>query len=178
MVVARLDQMYVPGTFFMTATTSDAINAADISSQKQELLLAFYQTSWNEMTWRRNAGYRTIILGLGYFAVILTIVAFQPQMPTMIRISLGGVIAIGTLFGAGYLSSNYRKYMAAAAQTVLIEEYLGAYDQRFLGNLGALMPGARRERPKVPLSRDPVCLWSVIAFFAGGLLTAAAILLI
>jgi hypothetical protein len=36
----------------------------------------------------------------------------------------------------------------------------------------------RRRRPTVPLTRDPVCLWSVVAFAAGGLLTAGAILMI
>ena len=160
----------------MAASPSNTLNPAEVTCQKQDLLLAFYQTSWNEMTWRRNSGYRTIIIGLGYFALLLTVVAFQRNMPTNIRVSLGGVVAIGTLFGAGYLVSNYRKYMTAAAQTVLIEEYVGAYDPTFLGTLGALMPLSRRERPKTPLSQDPVCLWSVIAFAAGGLLTAAAIL--
>jgi hypothetical protein len=76
-----------------------------------------------------------------------------------------------------YLVSNYRKYMTAAQQTVLIEDYLGAYDPTYLGSLGALMPVSRRERPKVPITRDAVCLLSVIAFLAGGLLTTAAILM-
>ena len=146
--------------------------------QKQELLLAFYRTCWDEMTWRRNAGYRTIIIGLGYFGLLLAVVAFNHAMPPMVRYGLAGVIAVGTLFGAGYLTSNYRKYMAAALQTVMIEEYVGAYDPGFLGTLGALMPQSRRERPKVPLSRDVVCLWSVIAFLIGGLLTALTILLV
>jgi hypothetical protein len=61
---------------------------------------------------------------------------------------------------------------------VMIEEYFGAYDKNFLGSLGALMPPSRRERPKVPLSKDLVCFWSILAFLAGGLVTAAAILLV
>lgn len=162
----------------MSPAASTPANQIDAAGLKQEVLLAFYATSWNEMTWRRNAGYRTIILGLGYFAMLLTVLAFHPGLPASIRVPLAAVIGIGTLFGAGYLASNYRKYMAAAAQTVLIEEYVGAYGADFLGALGALMPPDRRERPKVPLSRDVVCLWSVIAFTAGGLLTAAAIMLI
>src|SRR5689334_8462000 len=48
-----------------------------LSPQKQQLLLAFHQTCWDEMTWRRNAGYRTVILGFGYFAMLLTIVTFN-----------------------------------------------------------------------------------------------------
>ena len=130
------------------------------------------------MTWRRNAGYRTIILGLGYFAALLTAVAFHRSMPVGIVYCLAGVIVIATLFGAGYLSSNYRKYMQAARQTVLIEQYVGAYDPAFLGELGALFPPDRKDRPNVPLTRDVVCLWSILAFLAGGLLTAAAIVLV
>jgi hypothetical protein len=45
---------------------------------KQQSLLTFYQIAWDEMTWRRNAGYRTIILGLGYCGVILT-VRYSPE---------------------------------------------------------------------------------------------------
>jgi len=153
-------------------------DANTLGPQKQELLIAFYQTCWSEMTWRRNAGYRTIILGLGYFGALLAAVGFSHAMPPMIRYGLAGVIAIGTLFGSGYLASNYRKYMAAAQQTVLIEEFVGAYREDFLPGLGALMPLDRRERPKVPLSQDVVCVWSVIAFLAGGLLTAAAICIV
>jgi hypothetical protein len=148
---------------------------ADLSAQKQQALIAFYQTSWNEMTWRRNAGYRTIILGFAYFGIMLLAISFNRYFDRELRIVLGVVIGVGTLFGAMYLMSNYRKYMSAAQQTVLIEEYLGAYDQGYLGNLGALMPLSRRERPKVPLSRDMVCLFSVLAFLIGGLLTAIAI---
>jgi len=156
----------------------DAMPEIDIPATKQQVLLAFYTTCWNEMTWRRNAGYRTIILGLGYFAALLAAVAYNQHMPPMIRYGIGAVIGIGTLFGAAYLASNYRKYMAAAKQTVLIEQYVGAYEPDFLGTLGALMPASRRERPNTPLSKDPVCLWSVIAFLAGGLLTASAIVMI
>jgi hypothetical protein len=154
-----------------------SVETLPISAQKQELLIAFHQTCWSEMTWRRNAGYRTVIIGLGYCALLLTVVTFNHQMSQQIRIWLSVVIGLATLFGAGYLTSNYSKYMAAAAQMVMIEEYVGAYDSDFLGSLGALMPESRRQRPKVPLSKDPVCLWSILAFAAGGLVTAVAILL-
>jgi hypothetical protein len=156
-------------------STADQLFSGEISEQKQSLLLAFYQTCWNEMTWRRNAGYRTIILGFGYFGLLLTLLAFSPHATLSLRVLLAVVLAIGTLFGAGYLLSNYRKYMAAAAMTVKIEQYVGAYDADFLGSLGALMPEERKRRPNVPLTRDPVCFWSVLAFLIGGLLTAAAI---
>ncbi len=148
----------------------------DIPAQKQQALLAFHQVCWSEMTWRRNAGYRTIIIGLGYCALLLVVIAFNHQIPWGLRICLAVVIALGTFFGAGYLMSNYRKYMQAAGQMVKIEEYIGAYDSDFLGRLGALMTDERRNRPKVPLIRDMVCLWSIIAFAAGGLVTAGAIL--
>jgi hypothetical protein len=128
------------------------------------------------MTWRRNSGYRTIIIGLGYCGVMLAVVAYNNVMRTEMRICLAAVLAVGTAFGAVYLTSNYGKYMAAAKQTVLIEEFVGAYDPDFLGELGALMPPSRRERPKVPLMRDPVCLGSIIAFAVGGFVTAVAIL--
>lgn len=154
-----------------------SVETLPLSAQKQELLIAFHQTCWSEMTWRRNAGYRTVIIGLGYCALLLTVVTFNHQMSQQIRICLSVVIALATLFGAGYLASNYSKYMAAAAQMVMIEEYVGAYDSDFLGPLGALMPQSRRQRPNVPLSKDPVCLWSILAFAAGGLVTAVAILL-
>jgi hypothetical protein len=144
------------------------------SPQKLQMLIAFYQTCWAEMSWRRNAGYRTIIIGLGYFGAMVAVAAFNPSMPLAVRSLLAGVIVVGTLFGAGYLTSNYRKYMAASAMTVKIEQHVGAYDASFLGDLGPLFPPDRAARPQVPLSRDVVCLWSVIAFLLGGLLTAAA----
>jgi hypothetical protein len=145
------------------------------SSQKQQLLLTFYQVCWSEMTWRRNAGYRTIILGLGYCGVLLAVVSFNRHMPDSGRYLLATVIAIATLFGGGYLLSNYRKYMSAAKRMVTIESYCGAYDPDFLGAKGPLMPQERLASPDRPITRDPVCLWSVIAFVAGGLLTAVAI---
>ena len=67
----------------MTETT-----AARVDAQKQQLLLAFYQIAWDEMTWRRNAGYRTIILGLGYCGVILTVVAYNHAMQPAVRVCL------------------------------------------------------------------------------------------
>jgi hypothetical protein len=150
----------------------------DLTSQKQELLLTFYRICWDEMCWRRNAGYRTIIIGLGYCGVLLTAVAFNHQMPVAVRACLAAVITLATLFGAGYLTSNYRKYMSALARMVAIEEHVGAFDADFLGSQGALMPAKRRSAPQVPITRDAVCLWSVIAFAAGGLVTAAAILML
>jgi len=152
-------------------------SAPELTLQKQQLLLAYHKTCWEEMTWRRNAGYRTVILGFGYFAMLIAVVTFNHQIAQSIRICLAIVIALGTLFGAGYLTSNYSKYMAAAAQMVKIEEYTGAYGDSFLGSQGALMPPERRDRPKIPLSKDIVCLWSILAFLAGGLVTAGAILI-
>ena len=154
-----------------------AESQADLTPQKQQLLLAFHKTCWEEMTWRRNAGYRTVILGFGYFAMLIAVITFNHQIPQPIRICLAIIIALGTLFGAGYLTSNYSKYMTAAAQMVTIEDYFGAYDPDFLGSLGALMPPSRRQRPIIPLNKDVVCLWSILAFLAGGLITAAAILI-
>jgi hypothetical protein len=162
----------------MTQTADAPDLAQTAGGPKQQVLLSLHQICWSEMTWRRNAGYRTVILGLGYCGVLLTVVACNPHMLQPIRICLAAVIALATLFGAGYLTSNYKKYMAAAARMIRIEDYLGAFDANYLGALGPLMPAARRTMPDVPLLRDPVCLWSVIAFAAGGLLTAAAILLV
>lgn len=150
----------------------------EFTGQKQDVLLAFHNVCWSEMTWRRNAGYRTVILGLAYCGLLLTFVASNRAMNMNVRVCLAAVIGLATLFGAGYLASNYRKYMSAAARMVRIEEYVGAFDKDFLGQLGALMDEERRTRPTVPLSKDPVCLWSVLAFAAGGLVTAVAILLI
>ena len=158
------------------ATTTEAI-PQEITPPKAEFLLAFYRQCWDEMTWRRNSGYRTIIIGLGYCGVMLAVVAYNQAMRPEMRVCLAAVLAVGTAFGSVYLASNYRKYMAAAAQTVLIEEFVGAYDPQFLGALGALMPQSRRVRPRVPLSKDPVCLGSIIAFALGGFVTALAILL-
>src|SRR3954463_1259788 len=138
--------------------------AEPVDPRKQEVLLALHQVCWSEMTWRRNAGYRTVILGLGYCGVLLTLVATSRPMNTPVRGCLAAVIALATLFGAGYLTSNYKKYMAALARMVKIEDYLGAFSPEFLGSLGPLMPAARRSMPEVPLAKDPVCLWSVIAF--------------
>jgi hypothetical protein len=160
----------------MIETTAES-QPGRVNAQKQQLLLAFYQIAWDEMTWRRNAGYRTIILGLGYCGAILTVIAYNHAMPPAVRVCLAAVIGLATLFGGGYLASNYRKYMAAAARLVVIEKTVGAFDADFLGEHGALMPAVRHDWPKVALSKDPVCLWSVIAFVAGGLVTTVAILL-
>jgi len=161
---------------------SPEVGAAEVPNgpctpQKQEMLATFYRQCWKEMTWRRNAGYRTIILGMAYCGILLAVVAFNHQMGPGIRWCLAGIVAVATVFGAAYLASNYYKYMSAAEKTVKIEEYVGAYESDYLGGLGPLMDGARRNRPKVPLHRDPVCFWSVAAFAVGGLLTAVAILL-
>lgn len=160
----------------MTETAVVATEAGELTQQKQELLLALYRTAWEEMTWRRNAGYRTIILGFAYLGILLSVVAFNHTMPIGVRACLSAVIAVATLFGGGYLVSNYYKYMNALRRMVLIEEHVGAFDSDFLGKLGALMPQTRKGAPNRPITRDPVCLWSVIAFVVGGLLTAVAIL--
>lgn len=149
-----------------------------VDPSKSRFLITFYQTCWDEMTWRRNAGYRTIIIGLGYCGLLLAVVAFNRQMAMPVRICLSAVIAIATLFGAGYLLSNYKKYMAAASRLVQIEKYVGAFDSDFLGADGPLCPAQRHDWPKRPITKDMVCLWSVIAFAVGGLVTALAILLV
>jgi hypothetical protein len=154
------------------------MDPADHAQSKQPVLIAFYQQCWNEMTWRRNAGYRTIILGMAYCGALLTAVAFHPNMPGAIKLCLAAIVAIATLFGSGYLASNYGKYMSAAARVVKIEESLGAFDADFLGKLGALLPPSRRDWPNTPLVKDPVSFLSIIAFLVGGLLTAAAIALV
>jgi hypothetical protein len=97
-------------------------------------------------------------------------------MPQGLKVCLAAVIALASLFGAGYLVSNYYKYTAATRRMVLIEDYLGAFDADFLGALGPLMTAERRTWPTLPLRRNLVCLWSVIAFAAGGLTTAGAVL--
>ena len=160
----------------MPPTASSETVREEMTPHKEAFLLAFYRQCWDEMTWRRNSGYRTIIIGLGYCGVMLAVVAYNNAMRPEMRVCLAAVLAVGTAFGSVYLGSNYRKYMAAAAQTVLIEEFVGAYDANFLGELGALMPESRRVRPRVPLTRDPVCLGSIIAFAVGGFVTALAVL--
>jgi hypothetical protein len=151
---------------------------AELSAQKQELLLHFYRTCWEEMTWRRNAGYRTVIFGLGYCGLLLAIVAYNQHLHSAVRICLAGVMVIASLFGSGYLASNYAKYMSAMKRMVMIEEYVGAYDGEFMGKLGALMGAERKTMPSVPLVKNVVCIWSVVAFFAGGIVTAVAILFV
>jgi hypothetical protein len=151
--------------------------SAEMSEQKLRMLLEFHQMCWNELSWRRTAGYRTIIFGLGYLSGLLAVVAFNHSMPHGIRICMAIVVAIATVFGSGYLVSNYYKYTAAFKKCVAIEQYVGAYDSDFLGSLGALMPPGRIKWAELPLHRNPVCIWSILAFAAGGLVTAFAILL-
>jgi len=145
---------------------------------KAQFLLTHYQSCWQEMSWRRQAGYRTIILGLGYCAALLVVITFNHTMPPATRYCLAGVIFIATLFGSLYLASNYRKYMQAAGRIVAIEDFFGAFEPNFLGGSGPLNPAARRDWPKTPLSRDMVSFWSILAFAVGGLLTAAAVVLV
>jgi hypothetical protein len=149
---------------------------SDLTNQKQELLLSFYKHAIDDMTWRRNAGYRTIIIGLGYCTLLLAVLAFNRQLSWGVKGCLSGVLLIGTLFGSGYLAANYTKYMAAVKKMVLIEEYVGAFDPEFLGKLGALFPSSRRNWPETKLLQDLVPFLSIIAFLVGGLITAGAIL--
>jgi hypothetical protein len=148
-----------------------------LSHQKQELLIALYQVCWGEMTWRRNAGYRTVILGLAYCGLLLAGVAVHP-INVHVRMCLSGVIVLASLFGAGYLIGNYKSYMSAASRAVAIEDYVGAFDSDFLGKLGPLMQPGRRAWPRVPLTKDMKSLWSVIVFAVGGLGTALGIMLL
>ena len=152
-------------------------SAGALSEQKLHMLLEFHQMCWTELSWRRTAGYRTIIFGLGYLSGLLAVVAFNHNMPQGIRICMAIVVGIATFFGSGYLASNYYKYTAAFKKCVAIEEYVGAFDSNFLGALGALMPPGRKAWADLPLHRNPVCIWSILAFAAGGLVTAFAILL-
>src|SRR5690242_18345523 len=107
-----------------TAPPSSHLSFQPPDAQKLSALLAFYDVCWTEMTWRRNAGYRTIIIGLGYCGLLLALLSFHPPH-VMVKLCIAAVIALGTAFGAGYLMSNYGKYMDAAKRMVKIEEYLG-----------------------------------------------------
>jgi hypothetical protein len=151
-----------------------------VDPTKQSFLIAIYQSFWQEMSWRRTAGYRTIILGLAYCTALLAAVAMigPAHLTPVIRYSLAGVLALATIFGSGYLAANYRKYMSAAARLVAIEQYLGAYNADFLGAAGPLMPAGRQAWPSTPLVREPVSFLSIMAFLIGGLATSAAILLV
>lgn len=153
------------------------LNDSTSSEQKLHILLSFHQLCWNELSWRRTAGYRTIIFGLGYLSGLLAVVAFNHNMPYGIRVCMAIVVAIATLFGSGYLVSNYYKYTAAFRKCVAIEDHVGAFNPDFLGSLGALMEPGRKVWANLPLHRNPVCIWSILAFAAGGLVTAFAILL-
>ena len=148
----------------------------NLTPQKQDLLLSFYKHAVDDMTWRRNAGYRTIIIGLGYCTLLLAVLAFNHQLTWTIKVCLSVVMLIASLFGSGYLASNYSKYMAAVRKMVLIEDYVGALDPEFLGKLGALLPASRRSWPDTKLTQDLVPFLSIIAFLVGGLITAGAIL--
>lgn len=150
------------------------------TDSKTAFLITIYQSFWQDMSWRRTAGYRTIILGLAYCTAMLAAVAMigTANLTPVIRYSLSGVIALATVFGAGYLAANYRKYMAAAARLVAIEQYLGSYNPDFLGAIGPLMPAERLNWPATPLRREPVSSLSILAFVIGGLATAIAILLV
>lgn len=160
----------------MAPSNETDLLAEELTPQKQELLLAFHRDCAEEMAWRRTAGYRTVILGLAYCGLFMAVVGFMhPSQET--KICLSAVIALASIFGAGYLVGNYQQYMCAAGRAVRIEEYVGAFDTNFLGRLGALMPASRKIWPSVPLHKDPVSLWSVIALAVGGLGTAVAVLL-
>lgn len=146
--------------------------------QRQDLLLMFYRTAFDEVSWRRTAGYRTVILGLGYCGIILTVIGCHPIHSEHLKNCLAAVIGLAAVFGSGYLFSNYQKYMSAFRRLVLIEEQVGAYERNFLGDSGALMPSERKLFPAIPLIQNPICIWSIIAFATGGLVTAIAILVI
>lgn len=161
----------------MAEPSSEPVFSPELTPQKLEMLLAFHRDCSEEMGWRRTAGYRTVILGLAYCGLFLAVFGYIHPSPHA-RICLSAVIALASIFGSGYLVGNYQRYVCAAGRAVKIEQYLGAYDANFLGALGPLMPASRRNWPGTPLHRDAVSLWSVIALGAGGLGTAAAVLLI
>jgi hypothetical protein len=143
---------------------------------KVSVLIALYRAAYDEMTWRRNAGYRTIILGLAYCGALVTAVAALRQVRIEVRVCLSAVIVLGSIFGSAYLASNYYKYCDALRRMVKIEEYVGAYAPDYLGALGPLMTPSRKAWPETPLVKNPICIWSIIAFLVGGIVTAVAIL--
>jgi hypothetical protein len=147
------------------------------ATDKHAFLLSSYRMAFEEMTWRRNAGYRTIIIGFGYFGLIIALVAFNRGMPTAVKACMSAVLILGALFGSAYLASNYGKYMEALRRMVAIEDYFGAFKPDFLGTLGALMPTARRTLPDVPLRASGIAVVSIIAFLIGGVVTGIAVLL-
>ena len=63
----------------MTESTS-------VSAPATELLLSIHRQAFEEMSWRRNAGYRTIIIGFGYFTLLIALVAFNRAMPFNVRV--------------------------------------------------------------------------------------------
>lgn len=151
---------------------------SDQLSPKNDLLLSVYRMAFEEMSWRRNASYRTIIIGFGYFGLLIAVIAMNKTMALPVRACIAGVMVMGSAFGAAYLASNYGKYCAAIGRMVAIEDYLGAFAPDFLGAAGALMPADRKQVPHIPLVKNTICVCSVAAFFIGGLVTAAAVLLI
>ena len=155
----------------------EAPGPASATPDKQAFLLSVYRMAFEEMTWRRNAGYRTIIIGFGYFGLIIALVAFNRGMPTAVKGCMSAVLILGALFGSAYLSSNYGKYMEALRRMVAIEDYFGAFRPDFLGALGALMPAGRRSLPDVPLRASGIAVVSIIAFLIGGVVTGIAVLL-
>jgi hypothetical protein len=147
------------------------------ASDKNAFVLSGYRMAFEEMTWRRNAGYRTIIIGFGYFGLIIALVAFNRGMPGAVKGCMSAVLILGAVFGSAYLASNYGKYMDALRRMVAIEDYFGAFAPDFLGTLGALMPAARRSWPDVPLRASGIAVVSIIAFLIGGVVTGIAVLL-
>jgi hypothetical protein len=146
-------------------------------SDKQAFLLSAYRMAFEEMTWRRNAGYRTIIIGFGYFGLIIALVASNRTMPASVKGCMSAVLILGALFGSAYLASNYGKYMDALRRMVAIEDHFGAFAADYLGALGPLMPPARRSLPDVPLRASGIAVVSIIAFLIGGIVTGVAVLL-
>src|SRR5437868_3147676 len=114
------------------ASSSTSSVAADLSPQKQAALFEMYRVSWDEATWRRNAGYRTIILGFGYLAALMAVVAFNRQMTPAVKVCLASVVAVATIFGGAYLCGNYAEYMKALGRMVRVEQFIGAFDPDYL----------------------------------------------
>src|SRR3569623_664895 len=105
------------------------------ASTKASYLLAFYQSAAAEANWRRAAGYRTIILGLG-FSTFLLAVSAAIHMPQNVRVCLSLGVFFAAVFGTGYLISYFYDYRNAARRMLRIEQYAGGDQADFLGTFG------------------------------------------
>ena len=78
----------------MTTASPPDVVSQQLPQQKLEVLLAFHRVCWEEMTWRRNAGYRTVILGLGFCAAMVLALACNHGIQWPLRICLAAVMTV------------------------------------------------------------------------------------